>query len=109
MQPSSILTPSDAAVLTSWGFNPSGGTYQQYRAGLISVPKSVYQALNVNPQLPPTQSQCENGTITAMVTSGHFVAYVKTAHGHMNPNNWPVFAVSLSRFLLENEWNDIKR
>jgi hypothetical protein len=102
--PTVLSTGADAVVLNSWGFNPGGAIYQSYKTRLVSVPKGIYQALNLPSASPPSPSQCEAGTIAAMPASAHYVAYVRAAHGHMNPTNWPIFAISLSRFLLDKEW-----
>ena len=93
-----FTTALDLATLNHWQLLPR---YTRNKTEFVAVGKIVYQALTAYGGPPSGPIDLEQSLALALQVSNVFK---NACPNHVPPILYPVFALALARYILDNEW-----
>ncbi len=99
-----LTTAQDLAILSSWNLLTD---YMNNKANFVSVGKIVYQALTAHGGSPPSGPSDVEQPLTLALQVTSVFKRICLAKPHAAASLYSVFALSLARYILDNEWTAV--
>jgi len=101
-----LTTAQDLATLNSWSLLTD---YTSNKTEFVAVGKIVYQALTGHGGSPPSGPNDLEQPLTLALQVTNIFKMVCTAKQHARPILYDLFALSLARYILDNEWTEVTK
>lgn len=101
-----LTTAMDLAILSSWNWVRDYARTRN-KTAFIQVGKIVYQTLTPHGGSPPSGPNAVEQPLSTALRVANIFKILCQAKPHANPTFYPIFAESLTRYILDNEWNEI--